>query len=67
MNRLAIAIPVVCVSIYLTITALDPEGESFIGRGVRRLRELTIGPTEDHGGHNATPVVVAEAAAGEGY
>jgi len=67
MNRLAIAMPVVCGSLYLTVAALDPNGNSFMGRGVRRLRELAIGPKEDHGGHNATPVVVGEAAAGEGY
>ncbi|MCJ1383890.1 hypothetical protein MMC17_007004 [Xylographa soralifera] len=67
MNRLAIAMPVVCVSAYLTVAALEPHGESFIGRGARRLRELTIGLKEDHDGHDTPVVVVGEAATGEGY
>ncbi|MCJ1286591.1 hypothetical protein MMC26_005937 [Xylographa opegraphella] len=65
--RLAIAVPVICVSAYLTITALDPTGESFFGQGVRWLRELAGRPKEEHSDHKTTPVLDGEAAAGEGY
>ena len=67
MNRLVIAAPVICISVYLTVAALDPNGESFIGRRVRRRRELAIGPKEDHRGHEATTVVLGKTTAGERY
>ena len=67
MDHIVIAVPVICVSVYLTVTALDPDGESFIGRGTRRLKELTLQPKDGHNGHQATIVLVGEEAAGEGY